>query len=218
MISHLNRSRFHISGMSRKFIDKSIFCHKVFLCFSLLVIITFLSINTFASSVEQFDSSSLSSGNSGGSEGVFKKQYHIFNKYLNDYEYMVSPISGAVSGAKLCGPYCALIGAGAGVIDELLVNYGYADTRYLTWLSTIYSSVSMLNIPIVGNIGSGVVLAIVLPMIPYPSEVITIDKTESLAVGSVLVSNAALVAALTVKSILPESFFADYAKTLYRQL
>lgn len=64
---------------------------------------------------------------------VFKKSYNVVYQFLNDHEYLFTPLSGSVAGGRICGSWCAAAGGVAGTIDEVLVYFGYTSKRYLTW-------------------------------------------------------------------------------------
>src|SRR3972149_11603837 len=64
---------------------------------------------------------------------VFGKSYNVVYQFVNDHEYLLAPLSGAVAGGVRCGPWCAAAGGIIGGIDEASIYFGYTDKHYLTW-------------------------------------------------------------------------------------
>jgi len=60
--------------------------------------------------------------------------YNSLYQFINEHEYLVTPLAGAVAGGYLCGPWCIVIGGTAGAIDETLNYFEVTDKRYLTWV------------------------------------------------------------------------------------
>ena len=60
------------------------------------------------------------------------KSSNKFYQAISNYDYLFTPLSGAIAGKIICGYWCSAIGAAAGIIDEVVVCFGFTDKRYLT--------------------------------------------------------------------------------------
>lgn len=64
---------------------------------------------------------------------VFKKGCNVVYQFVNNHEYLFAPLSGAIAGGVVCGPWCFSAGGIVGAIDEISIYFGFTDRRYLTW-------------------------------------------------------------------------------------
>lgn len=62
-----------------------------------------------------------------------EKSSNMIYQLVNDYEFLFSPLSVAMTGGTICGYWCAVGGGLAGVLDEALIYFELANERYLTW-------------------------------------------------------------------------------------
>ncbi len=95
-------------------------------------------------------------------ESVFKKSYNVVYQFIDEYDYLLTPLSSAIAGMIRCGMWCAAGGGLAGVADELSVYYGYTDKRYLTWGIFGIATGHVIKPSVVSDIG-GIAIGILLP-------------------------------------------------------
>lgn len=63
----------------------------------------------------------------------FEKSCDAVYQFVNDHEYLLVPLSGAMAGLSACGTWCAAAGGLTGAIDDAVIYFGFTDKRYLTW-------------------------------------------------------------------------------------
>lgn len=139
---------------------------------SLLLIILFLSPALYASvHPEQSDISKTQETSDGieqkhaeatAASPIFNNGYNVFYQFINNNEYLFTPLSSAMAGGVVCGPWCAFAGLMVGIADETSIYFGFTGKHYLTWgifgVATGHAIRSSLMAEIVGA-----VVGIILP-------------------------------------------------------
>jgi len=95
-------------------------------------------------------------------ESVFKKSYNVVYRFISNHEYLFAPLSGAIAGEVVCGPWCAAAGGVLGAIDEFSVYFGFTDKRYLTWGIFGLATGHVIQPSIVSSVG-GFAMGVLLP-------------------------------------------------------
>ena len=92
----------------------------------------------------------------------FEKSYDVVHKFIDEHEYVIAPLSDAIAGGALCGPWGILGGVIFGFIDETLVYFQYTDQRYFTHGILGAATGHMIN-PSSAATSAGIIVGILLP-------------------------------------------------------
>lgn len=93
---------------------------------------------------------------------ILKKGGDVVYQFVNNNEYLFAPLSGAIAGGVVCGPWCFTAGGMAGVIDEVSVYFGFTGKRYLTWGFFGLATGHTIKPSLVSDI-AGIAVGILLP-------------------------------------------------------
>lgn len=95
-------------------------------------------------------------------ESVFIKSYNRILRFIDEHDYVLTPLYDAIAGWNVCGGWCGLAGGIAGAIDETLVHFGYTDRRYLTWGILGAANANKIHSGIVAGT-AGAIVGVLLP-------------------------------------------------------
>ena len=94
---------------------------------------------------------------------AFGNSYNAVYRFINNHDYLIAPISGAMAGGVRCGYWCAAAGGAIGAIDEASIYFGYTDKHYLTWGVFGIKIANALTSSTLSDIG-GFAVGVLLPM------------------------------------------------------
>ena len=122
---------------------------------------------------------------------IFQKSYNAVYRFVADtnHEYLLAPLTAAITAGSLCGPWCAAGGGLVGAIDEISMYFGLTNRHHLTLGVIGLTTGHMIHPSMVSDVAS-IALGILLPtgilndygeLIPTLASIATGDSNSFLA-------------------------------------
>ncbi len=93
---------------------------------------------------------------------AFNETRHAIYNFIQNHEYLLTPLATMVAGTIRCGYWCGVVGGAVGVVDEFAVHLGYTDKHYLTYGIFGDAIGHIIKPALISDIG-GVIAGVLLP-------------------------------------------------------